>query len=183
MPAVKGAGRKPKYQEGYPKLAYWMARSGLTNEQMAAEFGVDRRTITRWVGRYPEFAQALEEGKETPDDKVEASLYRRAIGYSYTETTEKETWRGHESAVTVKEVVPDVTACIFWLKNRRPEKWRDVHKVEQTSTVTVEIKEAAKHINENPEAREYARAAFRAIKGNGHGSRDPGRVLEAGCPN
>jgi len=176
------AGRKPKYQESFVQLAYWMAKAGLTDEEMAREFGVDRRTITRWKNTHPEFGEALERGKETPDDKVEAALYQRAIGYTYTETKEKDTVKGPESEVAVKQMPPDVTACIFWLKNRRPDKWRDVHKVESTTTVTVEIQEAAKKLNANPEAKELARAAFRAAHG-GNGHSHPTGILEAGCPN
>jgi hypothetical protein len=176
------AGRKPKYQESFVQLAYWMAKAGLTDEEMAREFGVDRRSLTRWKKSHPEFGEALARGKETPDDKVEAAMYRRCIGYTVTETKEKETWRGPEREIIVKDIAPDVVACIFWLKNRRPERWRDVHKVESTSTVTIEIQEAAKRINEIPEAREYARAAFRAAHG-GNGHSRPAGVLETGCPN
>jgi hypothetical protein len=173
--------RPPKYNETYVLLAYWMAHAGLTDEEMAKQFGVDRRTLTRWKKAHPDFREALERGKETPDDLVEASLYKRAIGYQFTETKVKHGLKGDETELAVKELPPDVTACIFWLKNRRPDLWRDVHKVEATATVTIEIKEAAKKINENPEAREHARAAFRATRGNG--SRNPSGMLAGGCPN
>ncbi len=49
-------------------------------------------------------------------------LFKRAIGYEYEEITMN---NGIENKRVMKHITPDVTACIFWLKNRKPEKWRD----------------------------------------------------------
>lgn len=124
------------YQPHYPNLAFWMAHAGLTEEQIAEQFGVDRRTINRWKKSHLDFGASLEAGKETPDDEVEAALLRRAKGYVYTE--EKVTHQG--DVVTVElERAPDTTACIFWLKNRRPLVWRDKHEVEANVTGNINI--------------------------------------------
>lgn len=37
----------------------------------------------------------------------------------------------------VKDVAPDVTAQIFWLKNRKPEVWRDKQSIEHSGGVDV----------------------------------------------
>jgi hypothetical protein len=83
-------------------------------------------TIQVWINQYPEFSEALKEGKAPADAKVEKSLFQRAIGYKYTEKKVIQLPDGTiRKEVTEKEVVPDVTAQIFWLKNRLPAEWRD----------------------------------------------------------
>ena len=53
-------------------------------------------------------------------------LLKRALGYEYTEKKiEIEANGGKKITQTVKHMAPDTTAQIFWLKNRRPDKWRD----------------------------------------------------------
>ena len=76
--------------------------------------------------KFPALSAVLKESKEVVDREVENALLKRALGYSYTETkTKKEGGVITEVTTIVKEVVPDVTAQIFWLKNRKPETWRD----------------------------------------------------------
>lgn len=73
-----------------------------------------------------EISEALKKGKEVVDIQVENALLKRALGYEYTEerieVSEKD---GRKVVQTVKTVLPDTTAQIFWLKNRVPAKWRD----------------------------------------------------------
>lgn len=38
-----------------------------------------------------------------------------------------------------KAIAGDVTACIFWLKNRRPREWRDVQHLDQAVLVRAVI--------------------------------------------
>ena len=79
--------------------------------------------------RHVEFARALKVGKEVSDDRVEKSLYHRANGYSYDAVKiflDPDTKKPIYVPYT-EHVPPDVTACIFWLKNRRPGQWRDPH--------------------------------------------------------
>ena len=123
--AAKKIGRPSVYDEQLtPKLAYWMAHAGLTDAQMAEELGVTPQTIGNWKNEHAEFLEALKRGKEVPDDQVVAALLRKALGYEYEEVNEK-------FGVTTKVQHPDTTACIFWLKNRRPADWRDVKEVNQ----------------------------------------------------
>ena len=81
---------------------------------------------------YPEIAEALKRGKEVVDILVENALLKRALGYRYDEITREIAMSADGEAnglavtkVVTKEVQPDVTAQIFWLKNRKPDKWRD----------------------------------------------------------
>ena len=94
---------------------------------------------------YPEISEALKKGKEVVDRQVENALLKRALGYSYEEVT-KEICENPETGnlemkitkKVKKEVVPDTTAQIFWLKNRRPDKWRDKRDVEHSGGLNVQ---------------------------------------------
>jgi hypothetical protein len=86
--------------------------------------------LNEWRNTYPAISDALKKGKEVVDFEVECALLKRALGYTYEEvTTEYGTSQtGKQIDIvrkTIKAVLPDVTAQIFWLKNRRPDKWRD----------------------------------------------------------
>lgn len=125
-----------KYQEwlepdGLLKLEAW-ARDGLTDEQISNNMGISRSTLSEWKNKYSDISDALKRGKEVVDIQVENALLKRALGYSYTETTkelkfnpETEQQELVTTKVVTKEVVPDTTAQIYWLKNRKPNIWRD----------------------------------------------------------
>lgn len=132
---------KGKYQEwltheGLLKIEDW-ARSGLTEEQIAHNMGIRRETLIDWKRKYPNISNTLKRGKEVVDIEVENALLKRALGYRFTEVTKERVIEydpttgeptGSHLVVTKeveKEVQPDTTAQIFWLKNRKPEQWRD----------------------------------------------------------
>lgn len=122
---AKGKYEKWLEPDGLLLLEGW-ARDGLTDEQIAHNMGVTARTLYLWKERYVQIFQALKRGKEVVDIEVENALLKRALGYEYTETkvevSEKE---GKKVIQTIKHAAPDTTAQIFWLKNRKPERWRD----------------------------------------------------------
>lgn len=121
---------KGKYQEwlepdGLLLLEGW-ARDGLTDEQLAEKMGCGVRTLYDWKERFPQISQALKKGKEVVDLQVENALLKRALGYEYIEERiEVSDKDGRKVIQTTKTVPPDTTAQIFWLKNRRPDKWRE----------------------------------------------------------
>lgn len=119
--------------EGLLKIEGW-ARDGLTDEQIAGNIGIRAATLYEWKKKFPEISESLKRGKEVVDRQVENALLKRALGYEYEEIKEKfECGVMTERTVTKKEVVPDTTAQIFWLKNRKPEKWRDKPVYDDTS--------------------------------------------------
>jgi len=137
------------------KYEYWLtpdgllrleayARDGLTDEQIAKNLSITPSTLYEWKKKYSEISESLKRGKEVIDIQIENSLYKRATGYKYTEV-KKETWYDkngtvHETTTkTVKEVVPDTTAQIFWLKNRKPTQWRDKQEVEHSGSINNDI--------------------------------------------
>jgi len=116
-------------EEGLLKIEGW-ARDGLTDEQIAHNIGITRTTLYDWKNKYPDISYALKRGKEVIDRQVENALLKRALGYEYEEVKQiiEKDEKGHDRKrieKTVKYVAPDVTAQIFWLKNRRPDVWRD----------------------------------------------------------
>lgn len=137
---------KSKWNEVKEKLVLieaW-ARDGLIEEQIAKNLGISVATLSNYKNEHLEFLEALKRGKEVVDVEVENSLLKRARGYCYNEIVQelvydKETG---ESALQVtkvvkKEVAPDTTAQIFWLKNRKPKEWRDKQEIEMNANMVV----------------------------------------------
>lgn len=122
------AQRKYEYwlsPEGLTLLEGW-ARDGLTDEQLSKKMGISPSTLYLWKNKHPEISEALKKGKEIVDIQVENALLKRALGYDFQETRiEKSEKDGTKIIQTLKHIPPDTTAQIFWLKNRKPDKWRD----------------------------------------------------------
>lgn len=120
-------GRPSSYKAEFSKQAEKLCLLGATDQELADFFEVDVRTIYRWKGDYPEFCQALKAGKEEADTRVERSLYQSAIGYEQDEVKifMPAGAEGPVYAPYRARVAPNVTAAIFWLKNRQPGSWRD----------------------------------------------------------
>jgi hypothetical protein len=104
--AKKGAGGRPtEYRAEFAEQARGLCVLGATDRELADFFHVDEVTIYRWRHAHPEFCKAIKIGKRSADDRVERALYARAIE-------------------------GEVTAMIFWLKNRRAKAWRNFKSVE-----------------------------------------------------
>lgn len=129
---AKGKYHEWLSEDGLIKIQGW-ARDGLIDEQIAHNMGITTKTLYEWKNKYGEISEALKKGKEVVDRQVENALLKRALGYTYDETTYED---GVETKRVTKEVTPDTTAQIFWLKNRKPTEWRD--KIEQQQTVTIQ---------------------------------------------
>lgn len=127
-------GQPTKYNPEYAEQAAKLCKLGATDDDLADFFEVSRQTIHNWQAAHQEFFDALKVGKAEADDRVERSLYQRAVGYSHPEDKIFMP-AGKDAPVivpTVKHYPPDTTAMIFWLKNRRPAAWRDVQAMEHT---------------------------------------------------
>ena len=118
------------------------ARNGLTDIQIAHNLGISEDTFYTYKNKYTEFSEALKKGKEVIDFEVENALLKRALGYTFEEVTKESVFNKktgkYELIVTktvTKEIQPDTTAQIFWLKNRKPKEWRDKKDVEMSGEV------------------------------------------------
>ena len=144
-------GRSNKYkthvEPRLEEIECW-CREGLIDVEICKRLGITRSCFYEYRKKYPEFSDFIKKGKEIADYKVENSLFKRATGYEYKEVTQtcREGVLVGTKEIT-KQVPPDPTSCIFWLKNRKPDKWRDKtdHEVNgEMVTFTYLIEEAHK---------------------------------------
>ena len=126
---------KGKYQEWLEKdnlilIESW-AREGLTEEQIAKNMDISYSTFREWKKKYSALSAALKKGKAPIDFEVENALLKRALGFEYEETeTVFEDVDGKPKKKIrkiMKYAPPDTSACIFWLKNRKPNHWRKMN--------------------------------------------------------
>ena len=135
-------GRPSKYKPEYCLAVEALARLGWTDSQMAEKIGIAEATFNNWKKEHPEFMESLKEGKEEPDQAVERSLFERATGYVNKNAVKIFMPAGADSPVYApyqEHVAPDVTAQIFWLKNRRPETWREKQEIKHSGGISVTI--------------------------------------------
>ena len=130
-------------------LIFELALRGATDAEMAAHLGVARSTLSLWKKKQPELSDAEKRAKAIADVAVEAAAFTRAVGYDYEEITRERVpvldADGKPSGATTMAVTKrvarhqpaDVTALIWWLKNRRPEQWND------RRDISVEVEEAS----------------------------------------
>ncbi len=149
-------GRPSAFKQDYIEQTKKLCRLGAIDRELADFFGVTERTINNWKRDHPEFQDALKEGKLLADAEVAHSLYRRALGYSHPEVHVSR----YQGEVTVtpltKHYPPDTAACVFWLRNRRPDLWRE--------------RRAEEGSDEPPEARAFS---FNVVDGRTLADGDP----------
>jgi hypothetical protein len=118
-------GRPSKYRPEFVEQAKKLCRLGATDIEIADFFDVNVATLYRWKNENEDFCESLKVSKETADDRVERSLFTRALGYLHDDVDIRVV--DHKVVMTPirKYYPPDTTACIFWLKNRKPDLWRE----------------------------------------------------------
>lgn len=151
-------GRTTEYNpEVHLPWAQSLAMEGLIDKEIAERMGVARSTLKLWEKNHPEFSDAIKMGKDSADAKVQQSLYRRATGYIEKEKkiiVEMDAEGNQKPArieTTEKHIVPDVGAICFWLKNRKPDDWRDKKDVEVSGSPFEELMKAATASDESKE--------------------------------
>lgn len=134
---AKGKYEYWRTDDGLLLLAAW-ARDGLIDEEIAKKIGISRSTLAEWKKRFSDISDALKKGKEIADIEVENALFKKATGFTVEVIKPiklKEVKYENGRKVSEKEFVqmvteevyypPETAAQVFWLKNRRPDKWRD----------------------------------------------------------
>ena len=124
------AGRPSLYKPEYVEQSKKLCLLGATDRELADFFKVSEATLNSWKAQHPEFLESLKVGKEQADQRVERSLYQRAVGYSHPDVHVSNFQGMVTLTPIIKHYPPETTAGIFWLKNRKPEEWRD--RVEHT---------------------------------------------------
>jgi hypothetical protein len=148
-------GRPTDYKPEFAAIAKAMCRMGATDQEVADELGVDTTTIWRWRSKHEEFCKAMKVGKEIADDRVERSLFQRAVGYSFKAVKVMQHNGVAMRADYVEHVPPDVAAAKHWLNNRRPKDWREKTDLDlPAGGITVQIvRYAGSAIGKPPAAR------------------------------
>jgi hypothetical protein len=119
-------GRPTLYRPEYAEQALKLCRLGATDKELADFFGVHVDTVDDWKKAQPQFLLSLKEGKGMADAEVANKLFKRATGYEHAAVKISASPDGKEHVTEyVERYPPDTTAAIFWLKNRRPDLWRD----------------------------------------------------------
>ena len=126
-------------EEGLLRIQGW-ARDGLTDKDISKNMRIGVSTLKEWKNRFEEIREALRIGKDAADRVVENALYKSATGYTievtepvklkrtiYDEETGRKIREYEEIAQVTKQLhfPAQVTAQIFWLKNRKPDQWRE----------------------------------------------------------
>lgn len=132
--------RPTKYREEYAEQAAKLCRLGATDKEIADFFEVSEQTVNAWKGAHPEFLESLKSGKALADAEVADKLFRRATGYSHPAVKIFNDSGAPLEVPYLEQYPPDTTAAIFWLKNRRPDLWRDKIDTEHSGEVGLTVK-------------------------------------------
>jgi hypothetical protein len=123
--ARKGGLTRLKYRREFCKLARTLCKFGAPQSALAEHIGVTPETISHWIGRFPEFARAIQSTRDAVDRKVEKTLFQRAMGWKHKGIKVIKT--SDDQIIDhpiVEKFPPDVEAARLWLMNRQPERWR-----------------------------------------------------------
>lgn len=129
---AKGKYHEWLQEDNLIRIESW-ARMGLTDEQIAKNMGISAVTLYEWMKKYPNISKSIKKGKSPIDFEVENALFKRAIGYEYEEVEtiiEEIDGKQRKRIKKIKKVaLPETSAMIFWLKNRKPKEWRKLNPV------------------------------------------------------
>lgn len=125
-------GRPTSYKPEYCEQAEKLCKLGATDKELADFFEVCEDTIHEWKKVHSEFSESLKKGKTLADANVADRLYQRAMGYQHdaVKIVANATTGQQHIVPYVENYPPDTVACIFWLKNRQRDKWRDKQEIE-----------------------------------------------------
>ena len=129
-PEKNRGGRKSLYKgPETDQLVYKLCLLGAIDTEISDILGIRTSTLNNWKRMFPTFMESIKKGKAIADSNVAATLYRRSIGYEFMEVTTETDVSGDAPVVktrkTTKHLAADPTSMIFWLKNRRPDLWKD----------------------------------------------------------
>ncbi len=153
--AKKKVGRPSSYKPEYPEKARKLCLLGATDKELADFFDVSEDTINEWKKVHPQFSVSIKEGKQEADSNVADRLYKRAMGYTHdaVKIFANPTTGAEQIVPFTEHYAPDTAACIFWLKNRQKEKWRDKQDLEHTGAGGGPIAVLMEQIAANPNSR------------------------------
>ena len=115
--------------EPYLELIEGWTREGLVMSQIAEKLGISKTTLYKYMQEHSELSERLKKGREVSDAQVENELFKKAVGFTRIEKKPFKVKKvDYEEVVMVDQEVyypPELGAQVFWLKNRKPDKWRE----------------------------------------------------------
>ena len=137
-------GPTTRYKPAYIEEARRAYEGGASDKDVARRLNIDVSTLYRWRNSFPDFAAAIEVGKEVADHRVEHALYRRAIGFEYKVEPD------------VRVVLPDPRTALQWLRIRCPDRWRIDDSPDDSGDIAQQIEEGWRRVADglNPDADE-----------------------------
>lgn len=157
-------GRKSKYESVVkPNLELiegWLL-NGITEREIARRLHIAHSTFQAYKQQFPDFSDRLKKGRELADIRVENALFRSAVGFEYEEVkteyyengkkvlqnNDPDAKQSKKITKVTRKVPGDVTAQIFWLKNRRPDKWRDRKEIDTNLSTPEDIQKFRELLN------------------------------------
>jgi hypothetical protein len=127
---------RTKYQADFPERARKLAKAGMLDKEISKSLGITEASFYKYQNEHADFMEAIKEGKAKPNEDVEASLYKLAMGgFETQEVIAVPMGPGEDAKARVVRIVkktqpPNVVAQIFWLKNRVKDRWRDVRQID-----------------------------------------------------
>lgn len=123
---------KSKYTKELREKAFTLAEKGCTDLEIIEGLGIGKNTFYNYLKKHEDFQDGIKKARENPVSEVEASLFKKAVGYDVTEVTEYKNKEGTvEKVVTKTKHIPgDVAAMIFFLTNKAPEKWANLQRTQ-----------------------------------------------------
>lgn len=150
-----------KYNKQIIEVLCGYIRDGDSQKLACKKVGIGESTFFDWIHAKPEFAEQIKKAKDdfqaTIVGKLEASLWKRAIGYEVTETeteytSDKEGKPRIKSQKTkTKHIQPDVGALVFALTNVAPDKWVNRQRVDNTILTKEKEEEQTYHFEDLPD--------------------------------
>ncbi len=131
-PAKSKRGPPTKYTPAIRETFVRLSKEGKTLVEIAEVVNVTTRTLSNWLNEHEDLFLAVREARQSADELVEFSLYRRAIGYTHPEEKAFQYEGSVITHETLKHYPPDTAAAQFWLANRQPERWKNKSALEHS---------------------------------------------------
>jgi len=117
--------KSSEYQDIFAAHVYKLLNLGVDNKGIAQFLEVSEDLLNEWRNTIPDIFEAFKQGEKNQNDQVTASLFKRAVGFSYMEKSTEVSNGMFKEKTTLKTVLPETNAAKFWLLNREPEKWKE----------------------------------------------------------
>jgi hypothetical protein len=167
--AKRRRGRPSVYRAEYASQANKLCLLGATDRELADFFEVSEATVNTWKQRHPAFLDSIKEGRKAADAKVARSLFERACGYSHPEDKIFQYEGAPVIVPTTKHYPPDTMAASLWLRNRRPDLWRDKQEIAGSVEVSGTVEHRHEHtIAADADSLAEVLAILAPLVGNGH---------------